>query len=366
MLWLRGWLIALFAVGGFLALSSFNARRPRVLVLHSGSEDSLWVKDVDLGMTRELQRDRRPIQLSRQYLRLDQPEAGREVRRLAIQDAERAIARLRPDILIAVDDEANALVARKQLSVPGPKVLYVSIDQTPAAYGYDRDERVTGISEELPLAAVRDALSDLLGPGLVELSRRASGVADNPGTPAEPGPGRLRVAAVARDNETGRAELEQVAAFDWSPHLAGPVAAARDWVQWQKQVRRLADEADVILVLSYHGLPRGGGHAEWVSGEELALWMEQESERLPVGLHVGYVADGGGFSIAPAPLDYGEGAMRMALEWLDPVRRGRLPAAWRSVHFDVALRAGKLTQRGLHLPPIYAEAARAGNDFYEE
>lgn len=363
---LRGWLVAMFTVGGFLALSSFNAMRPRVMVLHSGSEESLWVQDVDRGMTLELQRDRRPVQLSRHYLRLDKPGASPESVRLAIQDAERAIGRARPDILVAVDDEANALVARKQLERSGTKVLYVSIDQPPAAYGYESSERATGISEELPLAAVRDALSDLRGPGLADLLIRSSLSTANDQLAAGNKPVRLRVAAVAHDSETGRAELDQVAAFDWSPHLAGPIATASDWGQWQAEVRRLAGEAEVILVLSYHGLPRTSGSADLVSGEELADWMENESERLPVGLNVGYVVDGGGFSIAPAPLGYGEEAMRMTLQWLNPARQGRLPKAWRSGHFDVALRAGCLTRRGLSLPPIYAEAARMGNDFYEE
>jgi hypothetical protein len=368
---LRAFLIACFAVGGLLALAGFNASRPRLMVLHSGSERALWVQDVDRGMQQELDRNRRPVSLTRHYLRLDEPDLGPEAIRVRVQDAHRAIARMRPDVLIAVDDEANALVARDYVGRGRPKVLYVSIDQPPAEYGYQSATTVTGISEELPLAAVRDALGDLRNaPDAAGPDRRedTAGAERLPGRPPSTALGSgqpLRIAAIARDSESGRAELAQVRQFDWSPHQLGPTAAVRTLPEWQERCRSLAGSADILLVLSYRGFVREGGGGGLVPGAELAEWLEQESVPLPVGLDVGYVVDGGGWSLAPAPLDYGEGGMRMALEWLEPARNGELPESWRSSHFDVALRASRLRRRGLWLPPIYAEAARAGNDYYD-
>jgi hypothetical protein len=357
----RAFLIACFAVGGLVALAGFNASRPRLMVLHSGSERTLWVQDVDRGMQQELDRNRRPVSLTRHYLRLDEPDLGPEAIRVRVQDAHRAIARMRPDVLIAVDDEANALVARDYFGRGRPKVLYVSIDQPPAEYGYQSATTVTGISEELPLAAVRDAVGDLRNAPHAAGADRMEDAAGAERLPGRP----LRIAAIARDSETGRAELMQVRQFDWSPHELGPTATVRTWPEWQEQCRSLAGHADILLVLSYRGLQREDGGGGLVPGAELAEWLEQESVPLPVGLDVGYVVDGGGWSLAPAPLDYGEGAMRMALEWLEPARKGELPDSWRSSHFDVALRASRLRRRGVCLPPIYAEAARAGNDYYD-
>lgn len=369
---LRAFLIACFAVGGLLALAGFNASRPRLMVLHSGSERTVWVEDVDRGMQQELDRNRRPVSLTRHYLRLDEPGLGAEAIRVRVQDAHRAIGWLRPDILIAVDDEANALVARDYVGRGRPNVLYVSIDQPPAEYGYQSSAAVTGISEELPLMAVRDALGDLRNESGAhsngELPGGAAGAERLPGSPPRVAlvPDQpLRIAAIARDSETGRAELTQVRQFDWSPHELGPTATVTTLAAWQEQCRSLAGRADILLVLSYRGLHRDDGGGALVPGAELAEWLERESVPLPVGLDVGYVVDGGGWSLAPAPLDYGRGAMRMALEWMEPARKGELPHSWRSTHFDVALRASLLRERGLRLPPIYVEAARAGNDSYE-
>jgi hypothetical protein len=369
---LRGILISCFAIGGLLTLVWFNLNRPRILVLHSGSERSLWVSDVNRGLEQQLERNRRPINLERHYLRLDEPGLSPETVRLRVQDAQRAVARLRPDILIAVDDEANALVAQDYLGLTTPKLLYVSIDQPPEEYGYRDSDQVTGISEELPLAAVRKALDDLQ-PAL-------QSKADSQTNPGSTDQGRasilfptqllcpersLRIAALARDSETGRAELAQVQQFDWAPHRLGPVKAVSTLVHWQEETKRLVGAADVLLVLSYRGLQRNADSEDWVPGSELAQWLEAESVPLPIGLNVGYVVDGGGLSLAPAPTSYGMSAMEMALEWLEPARQGKLPKSRRSPHFDIALRAGRLQQRGLSLPIIYSEAARAGNDLYE-
>jgi len=362
---LRGILIALFAIGGLLTLVWFNLSRPRILVVHSGSEHGLWVKDVDRGMEQELERNRRPVQIERHYLRLDEQGLSPDSVRLRVEDAQRAVARLQPDILIAVDDEANALVAKDYLRIGSPKLLYLSIDQPPDVYGYRNSEQVTGISEELPLAAVSKVLGDLqpIG-GQTSVSEQASAAIRFPEKLLVP-QRSLRVAALARDSETGRAELAQVKQFDWSPHQLGPVEAVNSLVEWQDGVRALAGQADVLLVLSYRGLQRSTDSPELVPGPELAKWLEDESVPLRIGLHVDYVVDGGGLSLAPAPTNYGSNAMQMALEWLEPARKGALPASRRSPHFDVALRIARLNVRGLSLPPIYAEAARAGDDFYE-
>lgn len=362
---LRGILIALFAIGGLLTLVWFNLNRPRILVVHSGSERGLWVKDVDRGMDQQLERNRRPIQLERHYLRLDEPGLSPETVRLRVEDAQRAVARLRPDILIAVDDEANQLVAKDYLGLGSPKLLYLSIDQPPEIYGYRDQKQVTGISEELPLAAVSKVLGDLQPTDVQTSGSEQASVAIRFPEKLLVPQRSLRVAALARDSETGRAELAQVKQFDWSPHQLGPVKAVNSLVEWQDAVRALAGEADVLLVLSYRGLQRSPDSPELVPGPELAKWLEDESVPLPIGLHVDYVVDGGGLSLAPAPTNYGSNAMQMALEWLEPARKGALPASRRSPHFDVALRIARLNVRGLSLPPIYAEAARAGDDFYE-
>ena len=327
-------LVGVFLAGFVGLLAAFNAAKPRVLVLHAGSEEAAWVRGVDGGIDAALAGNRRPIAVERHYLRLDRL-ARPDARAAAVAEARRAIERLDPDVLLAVDDESNEAVARGYAARGRPRIVYVSIDQPPARYGYAGGDTATGIVEELPLAAVRDAVTAM---------RNAAA---------------SRVAAIGVDGDTGRAERAQVEAFDWTPHRLVSSEVARDLPAWKRFVESSAATADVLLVLSTAGLPREPDSPETVGGPELARWVEAQPRPVPIGLHAGYVADGGGFAIFPAAGDYGRRAMAMALAWIDEPR-GPPPAPVTSSHFDVAIDPARLSARGVKLPAIYSEAARAG------
>lgn len=348
---LRRLMIVGFIAGGLLAMAAFRASLPKVLVLHSGSEGSTWVRGLDLAFDRELQDSRQPVRVERHYLRLDESPNTPEAVRMRVQDARRAIDRSAPDILIAVDDEANELVGRHYSNRSALRLLYVSIDQSPSRYGYEGHVATTGLAETLPLVAVRDAMEALRGRPPFEQGAKFRQ--------------SLRVAALARASETGRAELGQVQRFDWAPAQLVGTAAVVDFAQWKSVCESWNGNADVVLVLSYHGLPLVAGSTKPVSGAELARWMEQKCHPVPIGMSSGYVADGGGLSIAPSPEEYGSSAMRITLQWLRSDRNAPPPEARQASHFDVGLRAGLLRGRGLQLPPLYVEAAHARNAYFD-
>ncbi len=326
-------LVGLFFTGFVGLLAAFNATKPRVLVLHAGSEASSWVQGVDRGIDLAIEGNRRPIAVQRHYLRLDRL-ARPEARAAAAAEARRAIERIDPDVLLAIDDESNEAVARTHAGRKRPRIVYVSIDQPPERYGYTGKGNVTGIVEALPLAAVRDAVTAMRGTNAA------------------------RIAAIGVENDTGRAERMQVEAFDWAPHALVSSATVGDLASWKRYVESTAAEADILLVLSSAGLPSEPGGGETVAGPELASWVEAHARPVPIGLHAGYVTAGGGLAISPAAADYGCRAMEMALQWLD-APAGPPPAAVTSSHFDVTLDQARLSARGVTLPAIYAEAARA-------
>lgn len=336
--WKHG-LVGLFIVGCAGVLTVFNAAKPRILVLHAGSETTAWVRGVDAGIDAVLAANRRPLTVRRHYLRLDRV-ARPESRAAAAAGARMAIERLDPDLLLAVDDESNEAVASHYAERGRPRIIYVSIDQPPERYGYPAPGvdsaagRVTGIREELPLAAIRDAVTAIRG-------------------------GDARITAVGIDSDTGRAERMQVESFDWTPHALAAVTTAGDLAAWRRFVSTDAADADVLLVLSSAGLARAEAGGETVGGAEVASWVEAHARPLPIGVHAGFVADGGGLAICPAATDYGRRATAMGLAWLDDPA-GSPPRPETSSHFDVAVAPARLAARGIVLPAIYTEAARAG------
>ena len=311
-----------------LLLGTFNGSKPRILVLHSGQQDSPWVREVDRGMREALAANRRPVSVEWDYLDISAPGADQRVQQA---QARRAVGRIDPAVLIAVDDEANLLVARDYVGRAEPRILYVSLDRPPADYGYVGAPNVSGIAERLPFQAVKEAITAL-----------------NPGvTPS--------VSIIGVDNVTGRAEMAQAQAFDWGPvtvDAAGLVSAAEGWREFVSG----ASNSDVVVVLSCRDLPEGDGAV--FTAAEASRWTQENSRALPIGTQVDFVENGGALSISPDPDDYGRTAIRLALDWLDDRTTPGPPPPVESNHFAVSIRTDGLNRRGVTLPPIYLEAAR--------
>jgi hypothetical protein len=327
-------------IGGFLVafvvlLGFFNATKPRILVLHSAGEESSWARQVDRGIREVLDKNRRPLSVEWHYLGVDAPTSQRRVGE-AKAGAHRAIARFNPDIIIAVDDEANSLVARDYAGRSRPGILYVSLNRPPEDFGYVAATNVTGVAERLPLAGVRDAV----------------GVMFSDQVP--------RMAVIGVDNETGRAEMAQVQAFDWTPVPIEECVMVTTAEGWQEFVENV--DAEVLLVLGTHDLPtRDGG---LMTAAEINRWTQQNARACPIGTQVNFVEDGGALGFSPPPDDSGAKAMQLALNWLDTRNPPGAPPPVVSDHFEVAVRRAKLAERGVVLPPIYLEAARENGTLF--
>lgn len=334
-LW-KNLLIGAFLAAFIVLLGFFNATKPRILVLHSAAADSTWARQVDRGMRETLSANRRPLSVEWHYLGVDSPSAKRSPEEARIE-ARRAIERFDPDVLIAVDDEANSLVAREYVGRGRPCILYVSLNRPPADFGYAGAANVSGIAEHLPLAAVRNAAEELF--------------------PTRP----PTLAAIGVDNETGRAEMAQAKRFDWSPLALGAAELAITMEDWRNFAR--TNTADVLLVLGTHDLPDAGGQI--VTAAEINRWTQDNARGLPIGTQVNFVEDGGGISFSPPPDDSGAMAIELALDWLDDRDTPGAPQPLESDHFEVAIRQERLRERGFVLPPIYIEAARENGTLFK-
>lgn len=332
--WKQG-LVAACLISFVAWLTAFNGTKARILVVHSRSATSTWVQAVDAGMKKALAGNRRPVNVTWMYLGLETPasQARRPQNRAALQ---RMLSQFGPQLVIAVDDEANALMGETALRGQTSRVLYLSLDRPPQHYGYGRSPRVSGISERLPLAAIKDLAILLTSQG------------------------RPSVAVIGIDTPTGQAEMAQVRQFDWGGVELSSSALVRSADNWRSVVR--STTSDLLLVLSTSALPEPNGRL--TSAAELIRWTQTHARALPIGTQIDFVPSGGALSIAPPPELYGQQAIVDALDWLDQRRSPGAPAARTNAHFQVGLREGGLAARGVQLPAIYSEAARAVGALY--
>ena len=214
-----------FLLVALLLLGGFNLSKPRILVLHSSDRTSTTVGKVDEGIRQVLDKNRQPITTHWHYLGIDNlPDEDH--RQDAAKGGLRAIEQFNPDVVIAVDDEAQQYVVRRFAGRDRPKLVYTAIDHDPKEYGYVGAANVTGVSEVLPLATLRDVLQYV-----------------NQGQP-------VRLAVLGDTGPTSKGQLQQVQAFGWGPHTVVSAQTLGDFPAWQAAITALEGKVDVVLVLS--------------------------------------------------------------------------------------------------------------------
>ena len=334
----RGALVAGFLLIAFVLLAGFHWSKPRILILHSFDGSVRSVVKTNEGINRILAANRQPVSVRWHYLEMNRlPDEP--ARQLAAAAAQRSIEQFDPDIIIAVDDEAQHYVAYRYADHPKIKLVFTAIDQSPDVYGYLGKNNVTGISELLPLGAIRETL----------LSARS-------GQPA-------RIAVLTSRTPTGMSRLHQIESFDWAPHKMAGIHALPDFASWQKAVNDMAQNVDVILVVSHNGLHASKTDASLVPGTEIVRWLNEHARPLSIGASSEYIEEGGALAIYPSGEEMGELAAVYALDWLKSRGKKNLPFT-ESAHFRIGLRESMLSERKLSLPTIYMEAAHMENLYY--
>lgn len=151
--------IIIFFIATLLMVISFNLSTPRVLILQSYSRNYPWSSDIDIGIRRILG-ERPDYALRWFYLDTDRHTDPHYYENIG-QTARRLIDQWQPDIVIAIDDEAQEYVMKYYVDDPEIRIIFAGVNQDPKVYGYDQANNVTGILERNPLEAIKEVFIDI-------------------------------------------------------------------------------------------------------------------------------------------------------------------------------------------------------------
>lgn len=330
-------LVAVTVFAFFLWVFLSTSNRPRILVLFPLNQTADWTTRVETGIKQGLVNNRRPIAVTYHYMDMNNEYSEQQLR-VAVASARRAIEREKPDILISVDDETNSLVTSGMEVEKRPPVVFTSILQSPASYGYSPATRATGVVEDMPTGAILDILK--------EMKPQAS----------------LKIAAIGINDVTGQSEMKLIEAADWGAHTLGPVALVDDFNAWQTFIKGPASQADVLIVLTTDLLKKEAGGA-MMPEKDIVTWTQTNAAPFPIGVRLSFVRYGGGLAIAMPGSVYGRRAIEMSLKWLESGLE-RPPSVEKPDDFDVAIRSSVLSQRGIVLSKVYRELARSSGSLY--
>lgn len=322
---------------GFLVYA--NIQKPRLLVLHSYDKEYAWTRDVSKGIHRIL--DKYPHYSIKWHYMDTKRRTSPRYKKTAAEAALSLIRRWQPHVVIAVDDNAQALVASKLVNEKTPQIVFAGVNGSREQYGYDQADNVTGILERLELNAIKGMIGEILPQGDV------------------------RIALVTDHSTTSDLVHKEVKAFDWRPMRLSYVRDAKTFAEWQAAIRRANKAADILLFTNYHTVARSAQDKRKVPPRELIQWTMHNTPLPNIGGWGFFVEDGGMVSTGVSPYEQGEEAAKMAVAIIEQhIKAGTIPYKT-TRQFITYARKPQLDKAGFTLPRVYEAFARATNNYYE-
>lgn len=333
-------LAGLFVIATAVLAVAHNLHKPKVLVLHSYGPDYAWTRDMDKGLRRGfLNPDRYTLRWH--YMDLKRhpwPEAKEQA---GIQ-ARDVIDKWAPDLVIALDDDAQKFAAQHYVNHPGIRIVFAGLNGEADIYGYEGARNVTGILERMPLTALKEALVEAM---------------PKRGKP-------WRMVEICDRSDTVKRDHLFIESFDWRPIAYTGAHMVSTFPEWQAAILAAGREADLILTTNYRLLRRSEDDRSLVPAREVIEWTTTHTTLPVVGLNGFFVEDGGMLAIATSPFEQGEVAASLAQEILDHQRSPATLPVSQSRQFIVLMRPGPMERFGLKLPEIYEAFARATGNYF--
>ncbi len=340
---LNRWLSVAFLglAGLFFVYKSLE--RPRILVLHSYYTDFSWVRDINVGIERALQD--RPYNVRYHYMDTKRHPSD-AFKKLAGRSARRMIREWRPNVVIALDDNAQLHTMRHFVDDPEIAILYAGVNGKLSSYGFDDGLNVTGIAESIPWQAALDQLKALL-------------------------PSGSRLLHLSDLSESSHAVHDSIMEFDWSPfEFVGSYEIER-FDEWQRRVLEAKGQVDCLLITHYHTIKEPGDSDKVLKPAGIIEWTEANTDIPTVGFWGFFVEDGGMMAVGLSPFEQGEEPAKIAVEIIekniDPLEVSKLYHKMDNELFVMYVRQSAFKKRWpeQEIPALLEAFSRAMDGYYE-
>lgn len=293
-----------------------DIREPRIFILHSYSTDYSWVEQINQGIMKKL--SQHPSYHVRWHYMDTKNHPDLSFRQRAGVSARYQIAEFKPDVLLAIDDDAQAFVSKFYLDTPGIKIVYTGVNTQTEEYGFDVAQNVTGVLERLPLKATKEFMQLICPPEKTD---------------------SIKIIHIGDTSNTVKADERNLFQFDWAPLYFLDSILVETFDEWKQAVLRSQERADFLYITNYRKLYINKGSKSYVSPNEVMRWTVANSKVPIVGGNRFVVEDGAYMAIATSPFEQGRIAMEMVQSLLEGKPVQDIPLH-ESQEFLVVLRRG--------------------------
>lgn len=335
--------IAIFFIIIFAVIVYYNMNKPRLLILNSYDENYAWTRDVNVGVKRILH-DKKNFYVRWYYMDTKRHPSAADKIKAGIA-ARHMINQWQPDVILAIDDDAQEYAAKHYVNHNKIKIVFAGINGEMEPYGYQGAGNITGILERKKLHALKEAL-------LYAFHNKKM-------------TGNIRLLYMGDNSKSVQSDEIFVKSFNWSPAKLVDSKLVDTFDEWKDAVRLSDRIADVIIVENYRKLKRNKNSEELVPPKEVIKWTEENSSLPIIGTNGFFVEDGGMLSVATSPYEQGEVAAAMAVEILENKKEpDRIPIT-STKQVVIFMRESQMKSHNFVLPEIYEDFARATNNFYK-
>lgn len=322
-----------------------NLNRKTILVLHSYDEDYSWVRDVNFGIQRVLG-DKKNIRIFHHYMDTKtHPETAYKIKAGTI--ARRVVDYIKPDIVLASDDDAQEYVMTHYKNHEKMQIVFLSVNAKPELYGYDKASNVTGVLERIPYEAVKSIVESIAVQRGIKPPYRVIHISDQSG--------------IVQHDDTNMHEYSH-----WAPVKLLKSNLVRTFDEWKNAIRNSADIADIILISNYRKVYENEQEKVLVPFKEVIEWSYKNALLPLIGINGFVCEDGAALAVATSPIEQGEISAKIALALLSGDLKAKDIPYQHSAFPMIYIDEQRFKESDYKLPQLYIAFAKATNNFIEE
>jgi len=332
--------LCLCIVAGYCFTVSMH--RKTLLILHSYSADYAWVRDVNIGIKRII-RNKSNYNILWHYMDTKNHPFP-EYKQRAGTIARRVVDYVKPDVVLAVDDDAQEYVMKNYLNKDNIQIVFAGVNAKPEQYGYDKGTNVTGVLERIPYEGVKEAIKTQAKRLGLKPPYRAIHISDQ--------------SLIVKYDDINMHEYK-----NWAPLELLPSKLVLTFDEWKKAVLESKVIADFILISNYRTVYTDESKKMRVPFQKVMEWTFKNAPIPVIGVNGFVCEDGAAVSIATSPFEQGETSAMMALAILDGKTKASDIPIQNSPYPMVFMDEGRLKTSELNFPQLYTAFAMATNNY---
>lgn len=330
----------IFIVLSIVFLYSVVSNTPKILVLHSYDNNYIWTNLIDKTLAIGFKK--------RQYLRHKiyymnskyQYNASTEL------SADKVIAQYDPDVIIAIDDNAQYFLSKRHLDT-GINIVFAGINGSVDKYHYQGKKNVTGIFERKPILGILFVLNALNTHNQTAHKKNVTFLLDG--------------------SNSNQKDKHYLLKQDWND-FNFDTYKVKTFAQWQQFILSLDEKnIDYLLVSGYRKLsvPNNTATPKYADYKTVVNWTQANSTVPIIALNVFSAKDGFALAVGSSSFEQAN----TALELVDKIlleKTAPADIAFVSPHlYSIGINKTALKQLQYKIPIFIQSFAESAHNVYE-